>query len=130
MCLHPHLLHSSSYSASGSLLIGGSPSGFGAVSMKPHTSEPTMAMPHMLGLRMDATLSYSPSQFAALSPAQCPVKRPAPGNVERRIMNGRLPVTCTNASWCRIAMDVPNRLCASYSRVPSACTARLHAVWQ
>lgn len=45
-------------------------------------SAPDIAMPHMLGARVLATDWNRPSQLAALSPAQWPVRRPAPGNVD------------------------------------------------
>lgn len=52
-------------------------------------SAPTIAMPHMLVLRMPAMLQYRFSQFAALSPVQWAVHLPAPGNVDLR--GGRHP---------------------------------------
>jgi hypothetical protein len=43
---------------------------YSSMSTKPHTSAPTMAMPHMFDARMLATLSVKDCQLAPLSPVQ------------------------------------------------------------
>lgn len=58
------------------------------LSKNPQTSAPTIGIPKILNYIVDPTDKYKNVYDASLSPSQCYVKCPLPGNVDLDIIKG------------------------------------------